>query len=139
MVPAVFTLILIACCAYAMAFGGQPERRVAFMLLVAAMATALVGYGFPQPRGTIRWPVMFVDFALVAALMWVALRANRLWPMVVTALQLITAVAHPALVLAGTTAPRAYMIAIFMSGFLIPPVLALGTFLHRRRMAQTKR
>jgi hypothetical protein len=82
---------------------------------------------------------MFVDFALVAALMWVALRANRLWPMFVTALQLITAVAHPALVLAGTTAPRAYMIAIFMSGFLIPPVLALGTFLHRRRMAQTKR
>jgi hypothetical protein len=139
MVPAVFTLILIACCAYAMAFGGQPERQVAFMLLVAAMATALVGYGFPQPRGTIRWPVMFVDFALVAALMWVALRANRLWPMFVTALQLITAVAHPALVLAGTTAPRAYMIAIFMSGFLIPPVLALGTFLHRRRMAQTKR
>lgn len=139
MVPAVFTLILTACCAYAMAYGGQPERQVAFMLLLAAMATALVGYGFPQPRGTIRWPVMFVDFALVAALMWVALRANRLWPMFVTALQLITAVAHPALVLAGTTAPRAYMIAIFMSGFLIPPVLALGTFLHQRRMAQTKR
>ncbi|MCU0890660.1 MAG: hypothetical protein MUE77_02690 [Sandarakinorhabdus sp.] len=139
MVPAVFTLILIACCFYAMAYGGQPERQVALMLLVAAMATALVGYGFPQPRGTIRWPVMFVDFALVVGLMWVAFRADRLWPMVVTALQLITAAAHPALELAGKTAPRAYMIAIFMSGFLIPPVLALGTFLHRRRMVQTKR
>lgn len=138
MLPIVFSLMLVACCGYGIAYGGKPERTVAYMLLAAAAATALVGYGLQQPRGSIRWPVMLVDFALAAGLMWVALTANRLWPLAVTALQLITAVAHPALEVAGTTAPRAYMIAIFMSGFLIPPVLAFGTFLHQRRNNQTK-
>lgn len=139
MVPLIFSLMLISCCGYGIACGGKPERAVAYMLLGAAVATALVGYGFPQPRGSIRWPVMLVDFALVAGLLWVALKADRLWPMAVTAMQLITAVAHPALEVAATTAPRAYMIAIFMSGFLIPPVLAFGTYLHRRRSNRTKR
>jgi hypothetical protein len=139
MVPILFALILIGCCLYAIAYGGTPERHVAYMLLAAAIATALVAYGLPQPRGSVRWPVMLVDFALVAGLMHVAFTADRWWPMVVTALQLITAVAHPALELAQQTAPRAYMIAIFLSGFLIPPVLALGTFLNRRRIDQTPR
>lgn len=138
MVPVLFSLILIGCCGYGIACGGKPERTVAYMLLIAAGATALVGYGLPQPRGALRWPVMLVDFALAAGLMWVALKADRLWPLLVTALQLITAVAHPALEMSGRTAPRAYMIAIFMSGFLIPPVLACGTFLHQRRNSLTK-
>jgi hypothetical protein len=81
---------------------------------------------------------MLVDCALVVGLAWVALTADRLWPMVVTALQLITATAHPALALAESTAPRAYMIAIFMSGFLIPPMLALGTFFHLQRTDKKK-
>ena len=139
MTAAVFLILNIGCCGYAHAFGGMPERRIALMLVAAALATAAADYGLPQPRGTIRWPVMLVDFALAMGLIWVAMIAERLWPMVVAALQLITAIAHPALELAATAAPRAYVIAIFMSGFLIPPVLAFGTFLHRRRTARTKR
>ena len=107
------------------------------MLLAAAAATAVAGYGFPQPEGNIRWPVMLVDVALAVSLIWVALTADRLWPLLAAALQLITAAGHPALDLAETPVPLAYLIVIFMSGYLIPPVLACGTFLHQRRMART--
>jgi hypothetical protein len=138
MVGWAFGILHFGSCCYALLCGGKPERQVAVMLLVAAFATAFVAYAFPQPSGSVRWPVMLVDFTLAIGLIHVALTANRLWPMVVSALQLITAIAHPALELAETTAPEAYLAAIFLSGFLIPPVLAFGTFLHRRRTAPTR-
>lgn len=135
----VFTILLGSSCLYALFYGEQPERRVALMLLAAAVATPLVGFGLPQPKGSIRWPVMLVDFALAGGLIWIALTADRLWPLVVAALQLITAVGHPALEIAGKASQTAYLTIIFMSGFLIPPVLAFGTFLHRRRAAPMSR
>ena len=109
------------------------------MLLIAAIATPVVGLSFPQPDGDVRWQVMLVDFALAAGLIWVALTADRFWPLLAAALQLITAIGHPALGLTEKVAQSAYLTVIYMSGFLIPPVLACGTFLHRRRAAQTSR
>lgn len=127
----VFNALLIAACGYAAIAGGAPERATAAVFLVAAAATYVAPYRhFHQ----IEMLLFFIDLAALVALATIAARADRFWPLYVSALQLLAIGIHgvkayqPGLVnwmYGGASGKIAYpMIAL----------LAIGVLRHRRRL-----
>lgn len=93
-------LVLGILLALAFRRGGQPERIVA-SLLSLAFAVELARNtltGAPAFR-TLDLFMMAVDSAVLLGMIGVAVQANRLWPMVVAALQLVILTAHISLLL----------------------------------------
>lgn len=75
--------------------GGQPERWVA----IAFAVTFFVGLAVDAirvPAGFKDFDVAYfmIDLALLCAIFHVALKANRLWPICASALQLIVVICH---------------------------------------------
>lgn len=128
-----FGVVLLAACLYAFWQGGPPERLTGIVFVVAAVATALVDALDPSVPGHTRFGVLTVDLLTLAALLVMALRAHRIWTIWTTALQLLTVMAHVANIVAPTKVSWAYAASIILSGFLMPPILAYGTYQHHKR------
>jgi hypothetical protein len=133
MVGMIFSVLLIGSVTYALISGAAPERIVAAMLIVAALLTSIVAHDAPV-QGETRWGVFMIDSVLLVGLFTVAARAYRLWPLPICSLQLLTVVAHVVNAIGPSTRPWPYVASIVLTGMLIPPILAYGTFLHRRRL-----
>ncbi|HVF92932.1 MAG TPA: hypothetical protein VM900_01315 [Sphingomonas sp.] len=129
----VFNLLLVAACGYAFVAGGAPERLTAAVFLVAAAATYVAPY-----RQFREWEIALfaIDVATLVALAAIAARADRFWPLYVSALQLLTL---------GIHGVKAYQPALVhwmyggASGKIAYPMLALlavGVLRHRRRLTQ---
>jgi len=89
---AFFYAFLVGTTIYALWKGGWPERAVALLFLFAAFATLVVRpeYLFHD----LEKGVLLVDSALFLALLAIALRAERFWPLWMTALQGISVAGH---------------------------------------------
>jgi hypothetical protein len=128
-----FWLIALTFTAAMAAIGGRTERWAASMMFAAAVFTPFIG-GLQNSRW--RAPqlgVLAVDMVLLAALLTLALRSSRFWPLTLTSLQLLAVMTHPALWIDRTILPFGYA---FMQGFWAYPMMAvvtLGAWRGRRR------
>jgi hypothetical protein len=130
-----FSVSLPLCCAYALARGDTPERLIAVMFFVAALATAAARLNEPQ-LGQMLWGVFAVDVALLIGVGAVALRANRIWPLWITSMQMFTVMAHIANMIMPGFRPNAYRWSIILTSLAMVWALAHQTFLHRRRITR---
>jgi hypothetical protein len=130
----VFNLLLIAACGYAGIVGGAPERWTAAIFLVAAFASYVAPY---ERFREVELALLAIDVVTLIALVSVAVRADRYWPLYVSALQLLTLGIHgvkayqPALVhwmYGGASGKIAYPMLV---------LLAVGALRHRRRLVAT--
>lgn len=128
----VFNVALLAACLYALAAGGGPERSAAGVFVLAAAASYLAPY---RHFRELEIALFAIDLVTLIALGAIALRANRFWPLYVSALQLLTLAIHGA---------KAYQPALVhwmyggASGKIAYPMillLAIGVYRHRRRIA----
>ena len=133
MIGIAFGIVLLAACAFAACAGGLPERLTALVFVLAAVLTAIVDALDPSAPGHTRFGVLAVDVVTLIALLATALYAHRIWTIWTTALQLLTVIAHVANIVAPTHSAWAYAASIILSGFLMPPILAFGTWQHRKR------
>ena len=94
----VHTAIFLACQAaasgYALVRGGTPERIVAIELALAAAGDELMVVGFDLSFRGLEWSALALDATLFAALVPIALYANRYWPLWIAAVQLDTIAVH---------------------------------------------
>jgi hypothetical protein len=125
----------LAASAYALVRGGAPERIVAVLMLVAYATSVLVQSQFPVRFHGVELGIFIVDCAMLAALLAVALRAERFWPIWMTGLQAVAVAAHLAKMVNPLVIPWAYaaMLAFWSHPMML--LLILGTWRHRRRMA----
>ncbi|WP_294292647.1 hypothetical protein [uncultured Sphingomonas sp.] len=130
----VFLAELVVCCGYALIRGGPPER-VGAGLLVGAFAL-----GFPVHLAlgadgflTANVALMAIDVALLAALVVLAHRSTRFWPLWVAGWQLASVIAHVAKVLDPTMHATGYAIQAQIWGYPMVLAIAIGTARHRRR------
>jgi hypothetical protein len=130
-----FSMMLPASCVYAAIRGGAPEKLVAAAFVTAAVGTALTGHGVPL-QGQTWWGVFAVDAVLLITLVAISLRARRLWTLPVSSLQLLTVLAHIVNMILPGDRPWPYAASITITSLLMPPLLAFGTFSHRRRLMQ---
>jgi hypothetical protein len=133
-------LLLIAAIGFAVRKGDEPERLVAIV----------VGSGFllDVPNhfffGASTWfevnPGHFViDLWMLLTVTWVALKANRGWPLWISAMQLIVVMAHVAKLLEFDEARRSYWVLTQTPGYAEQIVLIIGTYAHAARQTRIGR
>ena len=130
---AVFMAIYLISIAYALRCGGRPERAASLILTGGMMLTWLlishVGRRFHGPE----LGVAFADTATLVALLWLALTADRFWPLWVAAMQTVVVLSHIAMVMKPFTLPTYYKNTIQLWIYPILLLVVLGTVRHRLR------
>ncbi len=126
-------VLLLAPVCVAVARGGPPERLAAAIIvswIVADVSYHLV-FG---PSGFARVdPVHLVlDGGELVAILWLALRANRMWPMWAAAAQLICVSGHIALFIEPGMR-RAYWAMTQLPPYIQAAALLFGVWAHARR------
>lgn len=130
-----FTLILfVPFLLFALRRGEQPERLVAVLLVTGVLVDRLNHALFGEPAWfTINPGHLVIDFWSFVALLWVALRANRGWPLWVCALQVIVLLGHIAKLWDLNVVRRAYWVMTQLPLFLQMLAVVIGTRAHTRR------
>jgi cytochrome bd-type quinol oxidase subunit 2 len=130
-----FAGALILVSLYALVRGGAPERSAAAMYLVAYILSAWATQLTSEQYGSVQWLVLGVDCGLLAALVSLALKANRYWAIWAASFQLIAVIAHLAMMLFPDIAAPAYATALLIWSYAVLPMLAVATYRHSQRLA----
>ncbi len=133
----VFFVCQAVAAGYALLRGGLPERIVAIELTVAAIAGEVLAITQGWTFARVEWPGLLLDTALFGALLPVAIRANRYWPLWLVAVQLDTIAMHGVRAFDPTLRPSVYFVMAGYTAYPILILLALGTLRHHDRVART--
>lgn len=133
-------LLLVSCCGYAWLRGGSPERAVAtiyfagvFMTLFAQRAS---GGEWNHHWDQLPTATSFVDLAVLAALLTVALQAERHWPIWFAALHLLGTFGELLRTADPGLARWSYAFVIAAGSCPMLLLLAFGTWSHQQRLRQ---
>ncbi len=129
-----FWLPLLAACLYAVRRGGAPERAAGWMLLTASFATLVVRTEFSHRYRSIQGSVVLIDVILLAALVALALKADRRWPILLAALHGVTVLGHLGKFLNPHLWRLGYAVMIAVPTLPGLVVLAAGTWRHQSRL-----
>ena len=114
--------------------GGPPERFAAVVMAGWVLTDAVYHLIF-GPSGFDRvdpWHV-FLDITILGFLMWLALRANRIWPLFVAAAQLLSVTGHIAVLVQPDGMRRAYWAMTQLPQYIQLTALLAGAWAHARR------
>ncbi|WP_394662278.1 hypothetical protein [uncultured Sphingomonas sp.] len=131
-----FLTVLFATGAYALARGGPPERASALLQLSAFAADELVHRLVDgSAYRALALGSMLVDLVLLLALVGLASRSTRHWPLWVAGWQLAAIVAHLAKLLDPTMQATGYAIQLQIWAYPMLLATAAGTWRYRTRRA----
>lgn len=126
---------ILATVYFALRKGDEPEQLTALVLATAALADQLNHGLFGMPNFILLNPGhLVIDSWLLVVMVWMALYANRGWPLWVGALQIIAVAGHLAKLLDVSAIRRGYWAMIAVPGYIQLVVLWLGLFAHVRRV-----
>ena len=129
-----FAAVLMASFVYASSVGGRPERYAATALLAAFLLTLFVmSFRWTLWRG-LPVSVVLIDCILGLTLTMLALKANRLWPIVLAGMQVATLFGHVAKALAFPLPTAGYAIFVQLWGWPMLAVAIVGTYNHGARI-----
>ena len=132
-----FWALLIATSVYAFAAGGAPERLGAAGYLLSCTASFIVLSIAPLTRfHAVEVGLFAVDVLTFIAFTLLALRADRLWTMWVSALLGLGVLGHLARWLGPDVIPWAYAVILTVWSYPILAIMAIGTLNHQRRLAR---
>lgn len=134
MVNYVFLVLLVACCAYAFLQGGGPERVGMAIYATASVLTYIAVITSPIFYRGVEVGIFAVDVLLFLAFVIIAVRANRFWPIWVSALLGLGVLGHLARWAGPDVIPWAYAAVLTIWSYPILAIIALGTFNHHRRL-----
>jgi hypothetical protein len=126
----------IVCSVYAGLKGAGPERIGAAVILVGSALTT-VGMSGPSSRYTyVESGALLVDGAALVAFLFLSLRAERFWPLCVTALQIVGTAGHAVKLLDAEVLRAAYAFAMAVWSYPMWFLVVLGTWNHQKRLAR---
>ena len=131
-----YLTLLILCTSYALWAGGGPERLGAAIFALSVAATHLIRTANEQRWLDIEAGELIVDAVTFLAFVAIALRANRYWPLWVSAMLGIGMLGHLARGMIPDTFWWAYAVVLTIWSYPIVLLFALGAFLHRRRLSR---
>ena len=132
----VYLTLLGACCLYVWLHGAAPEWIGATIIGVGSLLTFAALISSPTIYRSVEVGVFFVDVAALMAFLVLALRAERIWPLCVTALQVIGTAGHAVKLVDPQILPWAYAFALRFWGYPMIVLLVLGTWNHQKRLAR---
>jgi hypothetical protein len=75
-----FDAVLLSVCGFAVRYGGRPERLGAAINLIAAGLTISLRYMGIASGAPAEAVILLIDFSVVAAFYWLAIKTCRFWP-----------------------------------------------------------
>ena len=127
-------LVLFFAIPFAVRKGGEPERLVAIVIVAALVCDVLNHLLFGDPTWFDVNPGHFViDIWTFLVFGWVALKANRGWPLWVCAAQLIVVIAHFSKLFEVDEARLSYWVLTQVPDCVELVVLIIGTAAHVMR------
>lgn len=129
----IYLLLLVVCCLYASIRGGAPERWGVGILVAAVILSLLTPPSGPVRFASMEVGFLIVDSAMLVAVVALALRADRYWPMLMAAVLCDTVVTH-LLMLSPLLMPYSYSVMIAAWSYPSPIILFVGAFRHRVRL-----
>jgi hypothetical protein len=132
----IFNTLLFGSCGYALWKGGAPERIGAGIFLIATVLTVIAASGPATRFSSVELGILIVDLAMLVALSILAVRAERFWPLWVTAFQLVATAGHALRFADPTVIPRAYAFILAFWSYPMLLILVLGTYRHQQRLAK---
>lgn len=129
-----FRLAIAAVLAFTFRKGGEPERLVAAVLAATTLLDVANHAMFGEPVFFAVNPGhVVIDAWAMIALLWIALRANRGWPMLVSAAQIIVVLGHVSKIIELSLVRYGYFAMTQMPLNIQITALLLGTVAHSRR------
>lgn len=126
----IFVVIMLATCGAALWFGRDSERWTAIVLISSAVASLIAQSSkFFQPESGI----LMIDLALLAYLIWLALRSDRFWPLYAAGFQIIGTLIHVARITDDSIFQSAYATGQILWSYPVLLTLAAGTWFEARR------
>lgn len=127
-------LVVLASAAVAIRFGGGPERTAATVIVAWIVADAIHHLiSGPATFENVDPVHLVLDTGELVAIVWIALRANRMWPLWAAAAQLICVSGHVAALIEPSGMRRAYWAITQLPQYIQLAALLLGTAAHVRR------
>lgn len=133
-----FVALLILCTVYALAAGGAPERIGAAVYALSCAATHVVLEASQILWRSIEYGVFVIDLAMFAFFCVLAIRADRYWPIWVSALLGLGVLGHLARWAGPDVIPWAYAVILTIWSYPILASIAIGTFNHHRKTARSE-
>jgi hypothetical protein len=130
----VFLILLIATTAYALTFGGTPERIGAALYASACVLSLAVVSALPYRFRSVELGIFIVDVLLFVFFVLLALRANRFWPLWVSGLLGLGVLGHLAMMLRPQVIAWAYAAILSIWSYPILLLVGFGTAAHRSRL-----
>ncbi|WP_305095671.1 hypothetical protein [Croceibacterium aestuarii] len=130
----ILALVILAS-AVAYRRGGPPERFAALVIVawVGSDAVYHLLFGFGTFARVDPVHVVF-DVSELAAVVWLALRANRVWPIVAAAAQVMCVSGHIAVLVEPDGARRAYWAMTSLPQYIQLAALVAGAAAHQKRL-----
>lgn len=129
-----FNTALFLIAAFALWKGGVPERIAAVAFLAAAAATRLAQRGASGMFHNLELDVLIIDLVLLAVLLALALRADRIWPIWMIGIHGLTVGVHAAKAYDPGIVPWIYGLAVGKLAYPMLLLLMVATIRHRRRL-----
>jgi len=133
-----FNFVLLSCLFYSLKCGGRPEKAAMISQVAAAVLTIIAIRILPRSVAFtgVAHGLVVIDIGLLLALTWLALRANRLWTIVLAGLQLSTMIVHLSKAVFPALPAASY--GIFAQFWAWPMLLttAVGIHCHALRTAR---
>jgi len=129
-----FLSLLVFGITYALARGGAPERLMAAIILYGVTASKIAIHdrvrAFTQPE----LALLLVDLSMIGLGSCIALKAERIWPMLVVAALLAGVELQIGVLMAPARYHQVYRVCHAVSGYLVLLLLIGGTLRHRLRI-----
>jgi hypothetical protein len=117
--------------------GAFPERAIIWIVFIADLADLFYHriYG-PSDFRTVELFHVVVDTMTFSGVLWVALGANRVWPLPVCSLHLLGLTAHIAKFSGLPSFNQVYWAMTSIPDYLQLPIILIGTLAHTRRFGR---
>lgn len=136
---AFFVTLLIVIFAFAW-WRGRSEEKVAATTCVLAVIATRILISPPDVRyADVEIGLLWIDAAMLATFVAIALYSNRFWPLWAAGFQLTVSMSHGLKAIELDLLPRAYAAAAVFWSYPILLVILVGTWRsHRRRIAEAR-
>ena len=130
-------LVVVAALLYSFVRGGGPEKVVAGACLLWLALDPAYHWLFGNSHfSQLDAGHFLLDFGLLGAILSISLQANRMWPLVAAALQLVAIMGHMSPLLALDGMRLAYWAVTQLPFYLTVFCLLVGTISYRKRLQQ---
>jgi hypothetical protein len=135
----IFITLLVITCGYALWRGRKYEQLSALVFIAATVATVLARTSGPERYIALERSDLVIDTLVLVAMVAIALRSDRFWPLWIAGLQLTISMSHVLKAIQPDLLPLAYAAAERFWSYPTLIILFIGAWRqHQRRLAEQR-